>query len=135
MLENEPTPIKQREICFQTPHPDPQQAESALWIVKGVDGIVEANQINDRSITIRYDLRRINLQLIEATLAELGFHLEMSLIAKLKRALYYYTEETECANRGCHSSRDDAREIFIQRYQQRPHGCRDHRPDYWRDYL
>ncbi|GAB6043414.1 hypothetical protein [Endothiovibrio diazotrophicus] len=136
MTEIDASAIKQREICFAALHPDPNQAHTALLLLDGIEGMESVRLIGERCIGVRYDLRHLSLQVIEEMLSELGFHLETNLLTKLKRALYYYTEETECANRGCQMPQPAAtREIFINRYQHLPHGCRDPRPEYWRRYL
>ena len=136
MNEAPDTPIKQREICFAPLHPDPHQARTALLLLDGIDGMERVWLVGEHCVGVRYDLRKLSLQVIDELLVELGFHLETHLLEKLKRALYYYTEETECANRGCELPNSGAtREVFINRYQHLPHGCRDHRPEYWRRYL
>ena len=49
-------------------------------------------------LIVVYDLRRITLQRIENALSELGYHLDNSLLCKLKRALFHYAEETQREN-------------------------------------
>ena len=131
-------PIKHREIGFRNPHPDPKQAQSAVLLLADVEGILSAS-IPDRSrqaIHISYDLSLICLRVVEALLSELGFHLDNSLLAKLKRALHYYTEENELESLGIRRDQDHStREIFMRCYRCKSHGCRDGRPDYWRKYL
>jgi len=84
---------------------------------------------------VRYDVRIITLQMIEEGLTELGYHLDNSLLVRLKRALFYYTEEIERENLGVAKSSGVTPQVFIHRYQKICHGCRDHRPEYWRNYL
>ena len=68
-------------------------------------------------------------------LQEVGFHLDNSVISKLKRALFYYAEDTQLANMGYdHAESKSTLEIFINRYNQLPHGCRDERPMHYRRY-
>jgi len=133
-----PDPVKYREIGFSYPHPDPQQALSAMLVLADIEGIVRVT-IPDRSrnaIHVSYDLNHICLHVIEGLLSELGFHLENSLLAKLKRALHYYTEENELQTLGLPAGQDQStREIFMRCYQCHSHGCRDERPQYWRKYL
>lgn len=132
-----PDPIKHREIGFRDPHPDPQQAESAIMVLAEVEGVVHA-AIPDpalNSIRISYDLNLICLRLVEALLDELGFHLDNSLLAKLKRALYYFTEENEIQALAINNDQDHStREIFMRCYRCKIHGCRDQRPEHWRNY-
>jgi hypothetical protein len=133
-----PASVKHREIGFRDPHPDPQQAQSALLLLSDVEGILHV-AIPDRSrntLHISYDLARICLRMVEALLAELGFHLDNSLMARLKRALYYYTEENEMQALVTYDDQDHStRDIFMRCYRCKTHGCRDVRPEHWRNYL
>ena len=92
-----PEPIKHRDIGFRDPHPDPQQTQSAARVLNAVEGIVHVSIPNPGrpSVHISYDLNCISLRLIEGLLGELGYHLDNSLMSKLKRALYNFTEENE----------------------------------------
>ena len=84
---------------------------------------------------VRYDITVVTLNILEEVLVELGFHLDNSLMYKLKRALYAYTEETQRANLGLEGESCADRKVFIQNYLRRRHGCRDDRPEHWRGYL
>jgi len=133
-----PESVKHREIGFRDPHPDPQQAQTALMLLADVEGILRATIPDpDRNcIHVSYDLSRICLRVIEALLSELGLHLDNSLLARLKRALYYYTEENEMESLLIHDDQDHStREIFMRCYRCKAHGCRDERPEHWRNYL
>ncbi len=131
-----PELIKHREICFNRLHPDPHQAQTVMLLLSDIDGILGVRLVESERVQVSYDLSRLSLKIIEEALIELGFHLDNSLFNKLMRALHYYSEEAQCANLGCH--RGDGNhplDIFIQRYQHLPHGCRDNRPEHWRRYL
>lgn len=134
MDENIDELIKHRELAFCKLHADPQQARSAILLLSDVEGIQQMDIIDTHRLTISYDVRLMTLQIIEEALIEMGFHLDNSLLYKLKRALYYYTEEVQRENIG-HSKELSTRNIFINRYNRLQHGCRDERPDYWRKYL
>lgn len=130
------TLLKQRDIHFCPLHPDQQQAHTACQMLLALEGIHDVQLVSDSRLLITYHLGHFTLQEVEYLLTEVGFHLDNSLLIKLKRALYSYTEETERANLGCpkgHSNR--TRDVFINRYQQLQHGCRDQRPSHWRNYL
>lgn len=128
--------IKHREIVFDENHLDPHQANTAALRLSDIQGIVDVQVISDTAIKLSYHLLDIDLQQIEEGLAEAGFHLSGKMIYKLKRALYYYVEETERANKGCCKTDPNCtRKVFIERYKQIRHGCRDNRPDHWRRYL
>ena len=128
--------IKQREILFHHLHPDHNQAQSAMVMLMGIEGIAHISAPSHVRLQLHYDISKITLAIIEESLRDLGFHLDNSLLVKLKRALYYYTEETERANLGCRDSQHQStRDVFIKQYACRDHGCRDPRPTHWRDYL
>jgi len=128
--------IKQREILFCTLHPDPNQAGSAALLLTDMEGIRDPRPIEPHRLHLSYDLTVITYQEIESGLAEVGFHLDNSLMTKLKRALIHYTEETARANLGCPKGKTNCTDgVFVSRYQRLQHGCRDQRPDHWRNYL
>ena len=128
--------IKHREIAFDTLQPGPQQALTAVEVLKDLEGVEAVEAAGEHRLELDYDLRLVSLQMIEELLVELGFHLDNSLVFKLRRALYYYTEENERGRVGInHGDPNDTREVFIRRYARMRHGCRDERPGYWRRYL
>ncbi|MFU8838044.1 MAG: hypothetical protein ACNA75_07040 [Thiohalomonadaceae bacterium] len=116
-------------------HPDATQAHSASLMLDGMDGVHEVNPAEPHLLFVRYDITIITLGLIEEVLVEFGYHLDNSLMHKLKRALYAYTEETQRANLGLEGENTADRKVFIQNYLRRRHGCRDERPEHWRGYL
>ncbi len=133
-----PDAVKHREIGFRDPHPDPQQAQSAAQVLGCVEGVVSVSvpDPTENIIRVSYDLTRIELRALESLLAELGFHLSDSLLCKLKRALYYFTEQNELDSLGVTRDQDHStRDVFVRCYRCRTHGCRDERPEYWRKYL
>lgn len=138
MQPSHPDPIKHREIGFRDPHPDPEQARSAARVLSCVEGVVSVSVPNpERNLLhVSYDITRIGLRAVESLLVEFGFHLDDSLLFKLKRALYYFTEQNELDNLGINRDQDHStREVFMRCYRCKSHGCRDERPEYWRKYL
>ena len=127
---------KQRDVIFHPLHDDKNQALTASQMLIDLDGVVLAEALSETHLIIHYDLRFFTLDDIEELLKTVGFHLDNNLLIKLKRALYHYTEETERANLGYLEGQSySTREVFINRYQKLPHGCRDKRPEHWRNYL
>ena len=127
---------KQRDVMFNPLHDDENQASTAVQMLIDLEGILLVEATTETHLIVRYDLRFFTLVDIEELLATVGFHLDNNLLIKIKRALYHYTEETERANLGCIEGQSNCtRETYINRYQQLPNGCRDKRPDHWRDYL
>ena len=128
--------IKHREIAFAKLHPNPDQAGTAALLLSDVEGIIEVASLSPVLMRIRYHIMHVSLEQIETALTEAGFHLSSGLLYKLKRALYYYTEETQRANKGCpRGSSNCTQRIFINEYGRHDHGCRDLRPEHWRKYL
>ena len=126
--------LKQRSIWLTEPGQDPDYAESAAELLRNVRGILRVKVTKSDRLLVSYNVRKITLQVIEALLIEFGYTLRTSLVCRLMRGLCYYVEDIECTN--CkHDQADCTRDAFITRYLRRPHGCRDHRPDYLRRYL
>jgi hypothetical protein len=128
--------IKRREIVFSSLHPDPRQAETAAALLEGVEGILLAEPRTPHSLWIHYHIEITCLADIETLLGSSGFHIDNNLLNKLKRALAYYTEDTQRDNLGCPRGESNCTtKVFISSYRRREHGCRDDRPKHWRRYL
>jgi hypothetical protein len=127
--------IKQREIHFRSLDPATNDARETMALLMDIPGIDDIRALTANCLQVRYDLRHISLQVIESALAEVGFHLDNSLLVKMKRALFYYTEETQLVNQGyLHDQASSTLDIFVNCYNQRKHGCRDSRPEHLRHY-
>lgn len=138
MEQPDPDTLKHREVAFRDLLPGQQQALDAILALSDIDGVLDVSlaESSRNSIHVSYDLRQIDLSTIEALLFELGFHLDNSLFAKIKRALYYYTESNELENLSTSRDQDHStRDIFTNCYLSQRHGCRDTRPEHWRRYL
>ena len=128
--------IKHRGILFAELHDqDESPSQLATLLLADAPGIVNLYPHSDTRLYVSYDLRLVTLDIIESGLYEVGFHLDNSLMSKFRRALYHYTEETQCLNMGYHPDSKTTRDIYICRYLRLPHGCRDERPNHWRKYL
>jgi len=136
MSQIQPDEIKEREIYFCGLHPERCEAQAAETLLNDIEGILHTHTITDCKLLVRYNIRQLCLEIIETALAELGFHLDNSLLIKIKRALYYYTEEIQRENMGItKDQKNDTQSVFVSRYQSLEHGCRDNKQDYWRKYL
>ena len=105
-----------------------------MLLFADIHGIEDLNLLSPTSLLVSYDVHTLTLDMLEAVLIELGYHLDNNLLAKIKRALFHYTEETERANLGITKTSKDFSSVFIEDYQRHPHGCRDERPKHWRQY-
>lgn len=136
MEADAPEYTKHRDIHFVELHPDPQQAHTAALLLADIEGITHLNPVSKHHLKVSYNVMEITLEQIENGLAQMGLHLDNRLLYRLKRALHYYTEDTQRANHGCHRGDTKCtRKIFADRYQRLEHGCRDDRPQHWRKYL
>lgn len=125
---------KQRDILFSSIEKAQDQAKSAIFLLADVDGVLDLKYLSDTQLIITYDVRILTMDIILQALESVGFDLDDSLLSKIKNALYAYTENTLRENLGIHGSKV-TRDIFMQGYQRRLHGCRDQRPTHWRHYL
>ncbi|MEW5754999.1 MAG: hypothetical protein AB1810_01730 [Pseudomonadota bacterium] len=127
--------IKERELAFSDLHPNPAQTDAALELLRVMEHVLHVEKISERCLVVRYDVRNLTLEIIEAVLVELGFHLEPGLLRKLKSSLYHYTEEVLRSNLGItRGTTLDTKDVFINRYQKLFHGCRDTTPPSLRHY-
>jgi hypothetical protein len=128
--------IKHRLLPFSALHPDENQARTAAIFFADREGILHTEPISATALKISYDVLQTTLLDIELAIAEIGLHLDRNLMYRMKSALYHYTEETLRANCGCPRGESNCtKKVFVQRFENRDHGCRDHKPDYWRRYL
>ncbi|MFW5724749.1 MAG: hypothetical protein ACOCWF_09335 [Halochromatium sp.] len=132
----DPDRIKHRQIHFRDLHPERNDARTAAHFLAEVDGVISAEPLSPILLDLTYDLRKTCLEELENAVSELGLHLDGALIFKLKRSLYYYTEETYRENHGwVQSDRNATKLVFAKRWENLEHGCRDPRPEHWRRYL
>jgi len=133
-VEDNNDAIKHREIHFAEPHSSGNQALCAEKILLKAEGIEHTEVISPTLLKIEYHLQFFTFSTLENVLSELGFHLDNSLLQKLKRAVYEYTEDVQRENFGFAHDHHQHQEIFIRRYQKLRHGCQDERPEHWRTY-
>jgi len=127
--------FKQHEIHLRPASDGKDVAADAMALLTGAEGISDVYAIDNRSLCVSYDLRQISLLIIEEALQEIGIELDNSLLQKMRRAIFYYMEETQLVNMGTsHDQSKSKLEVFVNRYHQRDHGCRDDRPDYYHHY-
>ena len=129
---------KSREIQLRGPIDPGLNADGAIFLLADNDGIRNAIKLDELRFSVGYDLTIVSLEQIELALAEVGFHLDNSLINKIKRAIYYFTEDNQRRNHGLSKltcSEGCSIKVFAARYRQLSHGCQDTRPEHLRRYL
>jgi hypothetical protein len=122
---------KQREILF---HPTPPaQAERAQALLARLPHLT-VRRLGDRALEVQYDLSDHCLEDLESLLIQRGFHLEVSLLILLKRALIHHVERVQRENLGRPEVKTKNYQPHIQVWEQRPHGDHDETPREWRQY-
>lgn len=123
---------KIREIVF---HDLPVgQAERALVLLEGLDGLgVTAGQDGSR-LLVHYHICEYTLEGLETALASQGFHLDNSLLTKLKRTLAYFSESVQRRNVAADEPDIKSQQAFMKVYERHMHGDRDDTPEEWRGY-
>lgn len=110
------------------------QAKQALILLHDLPHLVVQGTVGDTGLLIRYELPFYTLEKIEFALIDQGFHLDGSLLNKLRRALIHYCENLQCQNMTQPEQNERSRRIFARVYENHAHGDRDDTPPEWRDY-
>jgi hypothetical protein len=123
---------KIREIVF---HDLPAgQAEHALVLLEGLEGLVATVGSDGSRLLVRYHICEYTLEGLETALASQGFHLDNSLMSKLKRALAYFSESVQRRNVAADEPDIKSQQAFMKVYENHLHGDRDDTPEEWRGY-
>jgi hypothetical protein len=122
---------KRRELVF---HPlPPGQLAAAFELLTQLPGL-RTSHLNSLSLQIEYCIIDYSLEGIETLLHAKGFHLEETLIIKIKRNLAYYCERVQRENLGKPEPRTKNYPAHIVAWNKRPHGDHDETPAEWRQY-
>ena len=89
---NEQIHIRKRMICLK-PGVVGKQADDACVALRGIKGVLKVYPLSNRRIHLTYSLENLSFELIEGLLAELGFKLDNSILAILRRTVYQYLED------------------------------------------
>jgi hypothetical protein len=123
---------KKREIVF---HALPAgQAERARTLLIGLDGLDVAVGTDAYRLHVRYHICEYTLEGLETALSSQGFHLDNSLLSKLRRALAYYCESVQRRNVAANEPDIKSQQAFMKVYERHLHGDCDETPEEWRDY-
>jgi len=125
--------LKEREIGFAALPPG--QTARALQALRMLKGLVVSESDRPNALVVRYSVLDYSLELIEEALRDAGFHLESSLYSKLVRALVYFCEETQRHNlESPERLIKKSNEVYMNVYDQHPHGDHDDTPVELREY-
>jgi hypothetical protein len=123
---------KDREIVF---HILPEgQVERALVLLDGMEGLTALAGGEATHLQVRYNVCEYTLEGLELALSNQGFHLDNSLLCKLKRALAYFCESVQRRNIAANEPDIKSQQAFVKVYERHLHGDRDETPEEWRDY-
>lgn len=123
---------KIREIVF---HDLPEgQAERARVLLEGLEGLIVTAGPDGRRLLVRYSVCEYTLEGLETALASQGFHLDNSLMSKLRRALAYFCESVQRRNVEANEPDIKSQQAFMKVYERHLHGDRDDTPEEWRSY-
>lgn len=123
---------KDREIVF---HALPNgQAERALALLEGLEGLAVTVGLDGKRLLVRYHVCEYTLESLEMALTDQGFHLDNSLLSKLKRALAYFCESVQRSNLAANEPDIKSQQAFMEVYERHLHGDRDDTPEEWRSY-
>lgn len=122
---------KRREIVF---HPlPPDQRVRALALLDGRGGL-HVEPIGALTLAVEYHIAEHSLRELELLLLEHGFHLENSLLIRLKRSLANYAERVQRENLEKPEPRTKQYPAHVESWTKRPHGDHDDTPVEWRQY-
>lgn len=123
---------KNREIVF---HSLPLgQVDRAVELLVGLQGLdVTRSRMPDR-LLVRYNVCEYTLEGLETALSNQGFHLDGSLLVKLKRSLAYFCENVQRLNVAANEPDIKSQKAFVKVYENHMHGDRDETPEEWRTY-
>lgn len=123
---------KKREIVF---HALPAgQAERARILLVGLEGLDVMVGADVCRLRVRYHICEYTLEGLETALSSQGFHLDNSLLNKLRRTLAYYCESVQRRNVAANEPDIKSQQAFMRAYERHLHGDRDETPEEWRGY-
>lgn len=123
---------KKREIMFSAM--PTQQAKAALALLDGMQDLNVEMGHHAYSIVVHYDICHYTLEKIESALLAQGFHLDNSILQKLRRALVYFCERNQRDNLSVPPPQQKFAKPFVEAFQHHPHGDQDDTPEEWRSY-
>lgn len=124
---------KRRELRFAASPPG--QVERAFEVLQKVEGLQVERSDNPRVLCISYSILDHSLEAVEDALRDAGYHLDNGLYARLVRAVVYFCEETQRHNLLAPERLiKKSNEVYMNVYDQHPHGDHDDTPVELRDY-
>lgn len=136
------TLVKQREIRFRGPHHHGDQSSGATIFLGHLPGVIRAERLDAWCLSVHYDVQKICLRVIRRHLQLAGFHLDASLLVKMKLALIEYAEQNQRELLGLENCplptrpyQTSAEHSAAQRHKIHPPSIPERSDDPWRHYL
>ena len=123
---------KTRDIVFNA-LPE-GQALRARTLLEGLKGLSVETGDAPHCLRVHYHICEYTFKSLETALVSQGFHLDNSLLTKLKRALAYFCESVQRSNVEANEPDIKSQQAFMKVYESHLHGDRDETPEEWRDY-
>lgn len=127
------TLARQHEIIFFA-LPEQQAIEAAHYLAT-LPGITVRVFPGENRIAVHYALPAHTLEEIEQRLSQAGFHLDESIMSKIKRALAHYCEDIAISNLEIPEHNIKNKDIYAKVWSNHPHGDHDDTPEELRRYL
>lgn len=102
---------KVRRICFS--NLPPPNLSRALKLLDSMAQIEASIETEDGCLSVRYDLSQHTLEALENRLVSHGYHLDNSLLQKIKLALIYYSESCLLENLRAPTREQRIRSIYL----------------------
>ncbi|MCU0810627.1 MAG: hypothetical protein MUE59_06255 [Thiobacillaceae bacterium] len=123
---------KIREIVFHAIPPG--QVQRAVVLLEGLEGLVISHAPQGDRILVRYSICEYTLEGLETALTSQGFHLDNSILSKIRRSLAYFCESVQRSNVAANEPDIKSQQAFMKVYEKHLHGDRDETPEEWRTY-
>ncbi len=125
--------LREQEVVF-TPLPEGQRDRAAA-LLSTLTGLSALPGRDAFRLGLKYDLAHYTLRGIESFLEEHGFHLDASLLSKIKHALAHFCEETLTRNaKAPQRLIKQSNQVYVKAYEHHPHGDHDDTPVELRDF-
>ncbi|MFC7419741.1 hypothetical protein ACFQNF_07585 [Iodobacter arcticus] len=126
--------LSKHHDIYLYPLPTDQAEQAACYLKDTLEISVQYSNSTHR-ISVYYALTEHTLKSIEAYLKQAGFHLDESILSKIKRALAHYCEDIERSNLEIPVHNIKSRDVFVKVWGNHPHGDHDETPEELRRYL
>lgn len=120
--------IRTRLVCL-TRNGDESQAEEACAALRNIKGVHDAQPVNNHRLSLTYSLEHLTFELIEDLLRELGFYLDDSVFALIRRNIFQYLEDN--AREKINLDEQEKQKLVCPVDSEMPH---DEPEKYWNDY-